>query len=275
MSISLSCPKCTRIHIVSEALIGKTVRCPRCKAVFVIGPLRDKEADLSRASGNSQLEHSTSVSKREPVASFESLSFPGYDKYRHLTGLRDWKGICAFNNVPFDSFGTRRELKVLHEFLEAGEVVFALATGTMPQTHTSNRSDSGINTWLVVLTDERFLFLDHAFFTRSIDTQIIRHENVQAVSSSQGWIFGKITIDLGSRTVVVDNIIKTAVTIIATLSNKWLSVSQGKRKPKIPSTGKAVISPIDELKKLADLHAVGALTDNEFTAAKAKILSSM
>jgi hypothetical protein len=36
----------------------------------------------------------------------------------------------------------------------------------------------------------------------------------------------------------------------------------------------APADPVDELKRLAELHASGALTDEEFAAAKAKILGT-
>ena len=36
----------------------------------------------------------------------------------------------------------------------------------------------------------------------------------------------------------------------------------------------APADPVDELKKLAELHASGALTDEEFATAKAKILGA-
>ena len=56
------------------------------------------------------------------------------------------------NGIHFDSFGTNKEFAALPKYLESGEVVFALASGLMKQTGTSNFSDSGVNTWLVVLT---------------------------------------------------------------------------------------------------------------------------
>ena len=60
--------------------------------------------------------------------------------------------------------------------------------------------------------------------TKSVDTQSIRHESVQAVSASQGWMFGKIQVDLGARVIVIDNCDKEAVSTIASLANKWLRI---------------------------------------------------
>lgn len=145
-----------------------------------------------------------------------------YNLYKIATEKADWKRICEINGVNFDAFGTRRELSVLKNYLEPDEVVFALASGLMKQTATSNAFDWGVNTWLAVLTSERFFFLDAAMLTTSVDTQSIRLKNVQAISASQGFVLGKIMIDLGSRIVIVDNCPKDAVKVMAELGNRWI-----------------------------------------------------
>ncbi len=59
------------------------------------------------------------------------------------------------------------------------------------------------------------------------------------------------------------------------MANKWLSVLQ-KRKDESSNGGDtAANSTLDEIKKLAELHSMGVLTDEEFAAAKAKLLASM
>jgi hypothetical protein len=144
-----------------------------------------------------------------------------FDKYSEFTKARNWEAICRMNNVDIDSFvGTGKEQNVLAGYLDEDEVVFALTSGLMTQTDTSNSFDFGLNTWLVALTNERFLFLDCALLTSSVDTQSIRHDKVQAVSASQGWALGKITIDLGSRMIVIDNCQKASVSVIADLANE-------------------------------------------------------
>ena len=145
-----------------------------------------------------------------------------YNRYKIATEKADWRAICEINGVNYDRFGTEKEFAVLQKYLESGEIVFALASGLMKQTVTSNVFDFGANTWLVVLTSERFLFLDAALLTSSVDTQSIRLKNVQAISASQGFLLGKISIDLGSRLVVVDNCEKEAVKVMAELANRWI-----------------------------------------------------
>ena len=194
-----------------------------------------------------------------------------FDKYAEYTKENNWEKICKLNNVKIDSFGTKKELKVLPKFLESDEVVFALTSGIMEQTETSSSFDFGTNTWLVVLTSDRFLFLDSAMLTSSVDSQSIRHDRVQAVSASQGFMFGKIMVDLGSRVLVIDNCQKATVSVIADLANKWLKELGDKaNKPQIISAA----SIFDKLEQLVKLHSMGALSDEEFKTAKVKILSS-
>ena len=81
-------------------------------------------------------------------------------KYRQMTAAADWKGLCELNGVSLDSFGTKKELGVLKSHLEAEEIVYALTSGMMSKGETSNSSDKGLNTWLIALTNERFLLLD-------------------------------------------------------------------------------------------------------------------
>ncbi len=198
-----------------------------------------------------------------------------FDRYSENTKARDWNAICELNNVKLDSFGAKKELAVLSEYLEPEEVVFALTSGIMEQTETSNLMDFGANTWLVALTNDRFLFLDHAMLTSSVDTQSIRFDRVQAVSASQGFMFGKITVDLGSRTLVVDNCDKSTVKIMASLANKWLK-ELGEKKGNInSSTVTASPTPLlDMLERLDKLASLGALTDKEFNESKMRLLTS-
>lgn len=198
------------------------------------------------------------------------------EKYAEYTKARNWEAICKLNNVGLDSFGTKKELNVLANYLEEDEIVFALTSGIMVQTETSNSFDFGANAWLVALTSERFLFLDCAMMTSSVDTQSIRHDKVQAVSASQGWVLGKIMVDLGSRVLVIDNCQKATVSVVADLANKWLKELQKQKSTTVSNANApAEESPLDKLEKLAKLLAMGALTDEEFKAAKAKILAAM
>jgi hypothetical protein len=198
-----------------------------------------------------------------------------FEKYAEYTKARDWSAICKLNDVELDSFGTKKELKVLPEYLEPDEVVFALTSGIMGQTENSNSLDFGTNTWLVALTNDRFLFLDSAMLTSSVDTQSIRHDRVQAVSGSQGIMFGKIMVDLGSRMLVIDNSHKSTAKIMASLANKWLK-ELGEKKDNIKNVVLATSQTplLDMFERLDKLASLGAFTEKEFNESKEKLLSS-
>ena len=197
------------------------------------------------------------------------------EKYREYTKTQNWEEICRLNNVALDSFGTKKELKILATHLDGEEIVFALTSGVMQQSETSNSFDFGVNTWLVALTSERFLFLDCAMLSDSVDTQSIRLEKVQAVSSSQGWILGKIMIDLGSRLLTIDNCQKATVAVISDLANKWLKEIQKQSRAPLSQNVHTSESPIDKLEKLAKLLSIGALTEEEFKLLKSKVLAEL
>lgn len=196
-----------------------------------------------------------------------------FDEYQRLTEARNWRAISALNRVVHDTFGTRKEIEALPDYLEPNEVVFAFTAGLMHQTVTSNASDFGANTWLAVLTNERFLFLDAALLSKSIDSQSVRHDRVSAVSASQGWMFGKIIIDLGARLITIDNCTKDSVKAMADLANKWLRYRE--QKSAVPQSGSTPSDPIELLERLANLRAKGALSDEEFQRAKEKILAKL
>lgn len=198
-----------------------------------------------------------------------------FDKYQAATKAHNWKAISEMNGGFMDTWGTKKEFAVLPKYLEESETVLALASGVVSQTGTSNTSDSGSNTWLVVLTDERFLFLDHAMLTKSVDTQSVRLDRVQAVSASQGFLLGKIIVDLSARVITIDNCQKKDVAAMAEIANKLLKEREGKA---ATASAPQVAAPVDfaeQIGKLATLRDNGILTEEEFSEAKRKIIALM
>jgi hypothetical protein len=201
------------------------------------------------------------------------------EAYIEATKNRDWSAISKLNGLTTDTWGTKKELLALGGLLETNETVFAFASGVVNQGQSSNSSDFGANTWLVVLTSERFLFVDSALFSDAVDTQSVRLNRVQAVSASQGWVLGKIMVDIGSRTLTVDNCQKADVKVMADLANKLLRSAEQKQELQgaVSSDSKHPTNPsgLEDLERLAALKASGALTDEEFTEAKKRILANL
>lgn len=202
-----------------------------------------------------------------------------YEQFKASTMAENWEGIFRLNGLNMDSFGTKKELKALPAHLEEGEVVLALASGMIAQSDTSNVLDFGANTWLAVATDRRLLFLDAAMLTSSVDTQSIRLDRVQAVSSSQGFMFGKITVDLGARLLEIDNCMKKHVGIFASQANKAIEVREDRQAAPqqvfVQGTATAESTPLEKLKELGALKEAGIVSDEEFAAAKAGLLAKL
>lgn len=193
------------------------------------------------------------------------------EQYKALTNQNDWAGIFRLNQLEIDDFGTKKELKVLGEYLQNDEVVFAIVSGVMSQTETSNDFDFGANTWVAALTSERVLCLDHAMLSSSVDTQSIRLNRIQAVSASQGWMFGKVIIDIGARMIEIDNCVKSHVKTFAELANELIRENEESNK----AVSAPNISIADEILKLSDLHTKGILTDDEYSTAKSKLIEKL
>lgn len=200
-----------------------------------------------------------------------------YDKYKTLTEGKDWAGICSLNGVDIQScrFGTMKEMNRLPEQLQAGEVVLCFTAGVMSNTGDSNITDFGISTWLVVLTDRRFLFLDAAMLSNSIDVHSILHKNVQAVRVAQGFVLGKINIDTGGRTTLIDNCEKKTVKVLGDLANDWLQILEERNSRPQQHEAPSGESGLDKLKKLGELKVLGLVSEQEFNDAKAKVLASL
>lgn len=220
------------------------------------------------------------MSERQPKSARFSTPCDSadFDQYRKLTAERDWSGIFRFNSLTKDVVGVGKELNVLYQHLQDNEVVFALVAGLMSQTTTSNPVDGGFNTWLGVLTDRRVLLLDHAMLSDSVDTQSIRYDRIQAVSSSQGWVFGKVVIDIGNRSVTIDNCDKEHVKAFSRIANDWLehlAVADEAKSTNLQGNPVSDRDPIEEIKRLAELKASGILSEEEFASAKKSLLSKM
>lgn len=195
------------------------------------------------------------------------------EQYEAATRAADWPAIAKLNDGFFDTFGVKKEFSVLPNYLEEGEVVFALASGIVTQSDTSNSADWGSNSWLVVLTNERFLFLDHAMLTKSVDTQSVRLDRVQAVSASQGFLLGKIVVDLSARVIVIDNCQKKDVRAMADIANKLIRERENASSQR--NSAPTTVDYADQIMKFSDLHAKGILSDDEFSEAKKKLIAAL
>ena len=100
-----------------------------------IGTLVSKAKDGTLFSKAKEITSNAKGNMREKeVRSYNKLDKDNFEKYTVYTRDHNWQEICKFNNVDFDSFGTKKELESLPSYLEDDEVVFALTSGLMKQT---------------------------------------------------------------------------------------------------------------------------------------------
>ena len=110
---------------------------------------------------------------------------------------RVWKAIS--DEMGDDQFFTTKELDHLPKMLDEYEQVLAFSSGL----HKGN-------TWLIVLTGERILFLDKGMFF-GIQTSSIELERVNNFDYKKGIMFGSISIGSNAETYEITNVWKKTV----------------------------------------------------------------
>ncbi|AOK57258.1 PH domain-containing protein [Burkholderia stagnalis] len=161
-----------------------------------------------------------------------------------------------------DQFFTKKELNHLPEILMDGEQVLAFSSGLMDG-----------NTWLIVLTDHRVLFLDKGLIY-GLKQISINLDKVNSVSGTTGIMFGEIRIEDGASERIIKNVWKKTV---VPFTNKVRDAIREYTRASHPAAAPAPTSADDvvsKLERLAALKERGILTDAEFAEQKAKILAS-
>lgn len=156
-----------------------------------------------------------------------------------------------------NTFGTKKEIRYLPEILDATEKVMGLTSGIM----------NG-NTWLLVLTAKRVIFLDKGMIW-GLKQSEIPLEKINSIEHETGLLFGTIAIWDGAAKAVIKNVIKNTVKPFVIALNKELDRI---RSTKYPTS--APVDLADQIKKLGDLKNQGLLTEDEFQAQKSKLLAS-
>lgn len=155
--------------------------------------------------------------------------------------------------------GVGKELKHLHEVINDGEKILG---------HTRGFFDG--NTWLIVVTDRRLLFLDKGMVSGMKSTEIPL-DSVGSVNYETKMLGGNITVTASGTEKHIGKMKKNDVKNIANLISE--ASAQMKRKMRAPAAeASAPTSQMDELKKLAELKESGILTEVEFNVQKAKLL---
>lgn len=162
----------------------------------------------------------------------------------------------------FQLYFTKKEVAHLPEVIQPGEIIRAIASGMYDN-----------NTWLVVATTQRVLFLDKGMFA-GLKQLSLPLDQIQAVAHTVGMMLGEVTISTAGAAWTIKSMTPkdTAAKFAAIVEQLVQWVKQQNRQPVVAAPAPAAPDPLAQLERLAQLRQSGALTDVEFTAAKAKLL---
>lgn len=158
-----------------------------------------------------------------------------------------------------DTFGTNKEIQELPKLLHEGEIILYATSGLLDG-----------NTWLIVCTDKRLLFLDKGMIF-GIKTLEFRLDKINSVSAYKGMIFGELKISHGSATMTVKNVEKATVQKMVDVIHKAID-DYGNPTTPTQNQQAAQLDPYEEVKKLKELLDMGIISDKEFELKKNELL---
>lgn len=159
-----------------------------------------------------------------------------------------------------DMFGTKKEVKELPNIMYDGETLEYLMSGFM----------NG-NTWLIVCTNKRILFLDKGliFGCKQLEIPL---DKVNSVETSKGLLLGSIKVWDGASAMKIDNVQKFALQPFVTAVNKAREALKNNNQQIKVEKNDESNDYIKELEKLAELKEKGIITEEEFLSKKKQLL---
>lgn len=167
----------------------------------------------------------------------------------------------------------------LYSKREIGELPKVLWEDELPEQIVTGRYKQKAG--LLVATDRRIIFLDKGMLGQ-LKVEDFRYDTISSIESSRGIIFGSITVYSSGNKAVIDQVPKKQVDSFVTAQRNKLATWN---RPKVtapthipfpqPNLARGTESSLDALAKLNELYQQGALTDEEFTRAKERILKGM
>lgn len=157
-----------------------------------------------------------------------------------------------------DLFGTKKEVKELPSVMYDGETLEYLMSGFL----------NG-NTWLIVCTNKRVLFLDKGmlFGCKQLEIPL---EKINSIEAKKGLFLGSITIWDGASAMKIDQVQKKALQPFVTAVNSAREAC--KKQLSSPNVTVTESDYIIQLEKLAELKEKGIVTQEEFEIKKKQIL---
>lgn len=166
-------------------------------------------------------------------------------------------------------FYTKKEIRHLPKILGEGETILALTSGYMDK-----------KTWLLVCTNRRVLFINSGMFfgLRQIQMNLDR---IQSMDSSHIIFFGTIRFWDGASSVSINMVLKNSIEPFVRITQEAMDrykrqmafdIASNVNKVAASPTGALTPKLTEELERLSKLKAAGHLSEEEFAAAKIKLL---
>lgn len=166
-----------------------------------------------------------------------------------------------FNEIGvYDLFGTKKEVKELPMLLKEHEIIMYVTSGMYAG-----------NTYLIVCTDLRLLFLDKGMIY-GLKFHEFPFEKINSVSYKKGILLGEILIHHGSSSITINNIEKNSVAVMAETIQEQISLRSNYSNTN-ETTVTSNFSAADELLKYKELLDAGVLTQEEFDSKKKQLLN--
>ncbi len=181
-------------------------------------------------------------------------------------GSRDLDFMSFARSTPdFQSGGRyKKQLAQVEEMLGEGEQPLGLING---QAKNSVGKDT---IGIAVTTNKRLIYVGHLVLQTAVEQFPL--DKVDSVQESGGAVLAGFVASVPGSTFVLTRANKVATkTFVEVLRNaiaeyQAVSTASGSQLPE---------GPLDQLKKLAELHDAGVLSDDEFESKKAKLLDQI
>lgn len=157
----------------------------------------------------------------------------------------------------FHRFFTAPELRFLPDILSDGEKVRAITSGLYEG-----------KTWLVVITSRRLIFLDKGFLfgLRQLDMPL---SQISTVSHKSGLFFGELQVSTSAGSKSIGSIPKKDILKLTSIISSILHGDDHHEDDGVVSIKEPFsIDLASQLERLSELHAKGALDDEEFSQSK-------
>ena len=160
----------------------------------------------------------------------------------------------------------KKYVRLISDNLRDGEQVHAAEAG-MTRAPVLDKKDS-LTDGVLVVTDQRVLLVSKFWLQESVRT--IPVSKISSVQTQKGML-GLVSIEvITSNEELEIKVNKNAAPNLIEAIEAQRNALEGENK-----TPQELSNPLDQIEKLADLHAKGILSDDEFSQKKSKLLEEI